>query len=186
MNSPLEGFVEPLSLLTAELTRISADIQALQEAHYTQIEAAAIELKNNLREQITIDLQQKLDYDFREATRIMRAEFDERLRSATADWAVERESLLSEMTNLRSRADRRELSAEIAKTDTALAEVRQKIDSMVDDPTVAVAKLTRASARETELKAYLKGLKFKAIVLNAGAPADTSEQPAKATASAGV
>jgi len=90
-------------------------------------------------------------------------ELTQRLRLAEQGWATERQSLLNEIHNLRrSTTDRRELSTEIAQTETALIQLRSSIDGMTGDPSSAVSKLVRATAREAELQAYLKGLQFKA------------------------
>ena len=115
-------------------------------------------------------------------------QFDERMRTATDAWALERQTFLNEIANLRSSFDRRELSTEIAQCEAALIEVRKTIDAMVDDPSVEIAKLVRLSAREAELQAYLKGLRFKAGVLNSlvsdaeAAPVDATKEPMVARA----
>jgi septal ring factor EnvC (AmiA/AmiB activator) len=77
-------------------------------------------------------------------------------------WTAERQSLMKEIASLRAIADRRELSTEIAQTETALSALRNRLDAIADDPTVSPSKLLRATAREAELQAYLNGLRFKA------------------------
>jgi hypothetical protein len=113
-------------------------------------------------------------------------QFDERMRAATDAWAVERQSLLNEIANLRSSSDRHELTTEVAQCELTLIDVRKKIDTMVDDPSAEIAKLVRLSAREAELQAYLKGLRFKAGVLNSfvsdGTPVDNTRDSMAARA----
>jgi len=162
MNTRPDLFVEPLSLLASELSEIAAKIQTLQDAHSARIEAAATRLQDGLQEQISTELRQRLECEFQEGTRVIRAEFEERIRQSTEQWMLERASMQSEIANLRAASDRRELLLEVAQTEAALTELKTKIQSMVDDPTVAMSKLVRASAREAELGAYLKGLQFKA------------------------
>jgi soluble cytochrome b562 len=164
MDSSVDVFVEPLSLLSSDLAQIAARIQSLENAHSARMEAAASRLEEALREKITASLQQRLDCEFQEGTRVIRSEFDERMRLATDQWTTERQSLMKEIASLRLSADRRELSTEIAQTETTLIELRNRIEAMVDDPTVLASKLLRATAREAELNAYLKGLRFKAGV----------------------
>ena len=164
-DSRVDVFVEPLSLLASELMDIAGRIANLQESHSARMETAAGRLQDVLREQITTNLKQRLDCEFQEGTRVIRAEFDERLRLSTQQWAQERQALQNQIAILRGSTDRHELQLEIAQTEKAISELRNRIETMVDDPTVALSKLVQASAREAELHAYLKGLKFKVDVL---------------------
>jgi hypothetical protein len=173
MEGPLEQFLEPLSLLTSELTEITGRIHALQSSHSARIQAAAALLKDHLQQQTTGELRQGLDCEFQEATRIVRARFNERMRSAADEWAVEKQSLLNEIAELRRTADRRGLSTEIAQTEETLVQVRQNIESMINDARIEISKLVRISAREAELQAYLKGLNFKAGALESAAGFET-------------
>jgi hypothetical protein len=118
-------------------------------------------------ESVTHELRQRMDFEFQEATRVIRAEVEERMRMADDEWAAERQSLQRQIASLRNSGDRRELSTEIAQSEAALDQVRDTIDTMVNDPSVAISKLVRAKAREGELSAYLKGLKFKAEMIAA-------------------
>jgi hypothetical protein len=167
MDSSVDVFVEPLSLLSSDLAEVAARIQSLENAHALRMEAAASKLEEALREKITASLQKRLDYEFQEGTRVIRTQFEERMRLATDQWTTERQALLKEIATLRSSTDRREHPTEIAQTETALAELRIRIERMADDPAVSASKLLRATAREAELQAYLKGLKFKAAVSTA-------------------
>jgi hypothetical protein len=160
MDTRVDVLVEPLSLLMLELTEIASRIESVHKSHSERVEAAAAQLREALTEQITRELRQRLDCEFQEAAGVMRAELEERMRAASAEWASERNSLLSEIAVLRKNADR-ELSTEIAQSEAALDQVRVNIHTMVNDPSVAISKLVRAKAREGELAAYLKGLKFK-------------------------
>jgi sulfite reductase alpha subunit-like flavoprotein len=189
MDNRVDLFVEPLSLLASELMDIASRIQNLQDSHSARMETAASRLQDILREQITANLKQRLDCEFQEGTRVIRAEFEERIRVATQQWAAERQSMQNQIASLRGSADRPELQLEIAQTEKAIFELRSRIETMVDDPTVALSKLVQASARESELHAYLKGLKFKLDVLAPRAnasdegvePDDTPEGGAGAT-----
>ena len=170
MDRPVGVFVEPLSLLSSDLAQIAARIQSLETAHLARMEAAVAQLEESLREKITASLQQRHDGELQEGTRVIRAEFDERMRQATDQWTTERQSLMKEIASLRAIADRRELSTEIAQTETALSELRNRLDAIADDPNVSASKLLRATARESELQAYLKGLRFKAGIRSESNP----------------
>jgi hypothetical protein len=162
MDSSVDVFVKPLSLLSSDLAQIAARIQSLETTHSARMEAAAAQLEEALREKITASLQQRLASEVQEGTRVIRAEFHERMRQATDQWTTERQSLMKEIASLRTSADRRELSTEIAQTETALSELRNRLDAIADNPAVSPSKLLRATVREAELQAYLSGLRFKA------------------------
>jgi hypothetical protein len=166
METRVDVLVEPLSLLMSELTEIASRIENVHKSHSERVEAAAGQLRELLTEQITRELRQRLDCEFQEAAAVMRAEHEDRMRAAKADWASERNALQSEITVLRKNADR-ELTTEITQSEAALDQVRVSIHTMVNDPSVAISKLVRANAREGELAAYLKGLKFKADKVDA-------------------
>jgi len=160
MDTRVDVLVEPLSLLMSELTDIATRIENVHKSHAARVEAAAVQLRDSITEQVTSDLRQQLDCEYEEAVQVIRTELEERMRIASDQWAVERKSLLQEIAGLRN-SDRREVSAEIAQSQAALSQVRTTIETMVNDPSVAISKLVRARAREGELVAYLKGLNFR-------------------------
>ena len=168
MDTRVDVLVEPLSLLMSELTEIATRIECVHKSHAARIEAAAVQLRADITEQVTSDLRQQLDIEFQEAARVIRTDFEERMRIAADQWAVERKSLLQEIASLHN-TDRRALSSEIAQSEAALTQVRSTIETMVNDPSVAISKLVRAKARAGELAAYLKGLNFKAAMADARA-----------------
>jgi hypothetical protein len=176
MEKP-QAFVEPVSLFLSELAEIKGRLENLADSHPALIET--------VREQTTFQIQQRSDRELQEATRVVRAEFEDRVRSLTADWAMERQSLLDELAALRSSSDPRKILAEIVQTEAALAQVRTSIELLVKEPTVEVLKLVRISTRETELQAYLKGLNFKLEPSTPAAPPSTQiiEETAYALAS---
>lgn len=164
MDTRKDVLVEPLSLLMSELTEIANRIEGVHKSHAARVEAAGAQLQDIITEQVTADLRRQLDCEFQEAARVIRTELEERMRVATDQWAVERKWLLKEIAGFRQ-SDRRELSIEIGQSESALNQVRISIETMVNDPSVAISKLVRAKAREGELAAYLKGLNFKAATV---------------------
>ena len=65
-------------------------------------------------------------------------------------------------TGYESATEARELSDEIAHTERDLGQLQASIERMADDPGTGMAMLVRATVREAELQAYLKGLRFAA------------------------
>jgi chromosome segregation ATPase len=97
--------------------------------------------------------------------RILRKELEDQMRSAQRDWELERQSLLAEIASLRGTVRSRQpqsLSREIAQTEAELSDVQQQVDTLLQDPNSPVGQVVQASAREAELQAYLKGLRFSA------------------------
>jgi hypothetical protein len=166
MDTRVDVLVEPLSMLMSEMTEIAARIESVHKSHSARVEVAAAQLRDIITEQVTSNLRQQLDCEFQEAVRVIRSELEERMLVASDQWAVERKSLMQEIASLR-KIDRRELSTEIAQSESALNQVRITIETMVNDPSIAIAKLVRAKAREGELAAYLKGLNFQAGTVEA-------------------
>ncbi len=77
-----------------------------------------------------------------------------------AQWEAEHQSLLNEIEHLR-RDNSSGLTQEVEKTEAALEALRKEIEAMVNDPTVELARVMREKARQQELQAYLRGLKFR-------------------------
>ncbi len=114
------------------------------------------------------------------------AEFEERMLLAKQQWEIERKALMDQIAGLRNIIDQRELTTETAKTEAASSECRQGIEAMLDKPSAGVSKLIRETAREAELQAYLKGLKFSqsssaGIPEFAGEEANESVRPCSST-----
>src|SRR5437867_12126543 len=118
-------FIEPLSSLSSGLTDIAARLEMLRISHCEGMEAAVRRYEETEREQVASSLRQELDHEFQEGTRIVRAEFEERMRLAKHQWEIERKSLMDEIAGLRNSTDQRELTAETAKTEAALSECRR-------------------------------------------------------------
>src|SRR5262245_23162024 len=138
MDTRVDVLVEPLSLLMSEMTEIATRIEGVHKSHAARVEAAAVQLRADITEQVTSDVRERLDIQFQEAARDIWAEFEERMRIATDQWDVERKSLLQEIASLRN-SDRRALSSEIAQSEAALTQVRITIETMVNDPSIAIS-----------------------------------------------
>lgn len=146
-----DPFVEPLSLLSSQLGEIAASILQLKRSHLQQMENAASELVS--------DLQNRHQAQYDTGIQILREGFEESLRSATAQWEAERQLLQDEIERLR-RQTSSELTQEVTQTEAALEALQQKIGDMLDDPDVELSRVMQEKARQQELQAYLKGLKF--------------------------
>src|SRR6058998_1559227 len=147
-----DPFVEALSLLASELSGIAARIQELERSHLERMETAAAKL----RDQIAAHLQNQHRAEFQSGIHVLREEFEERLRLATAQWEAERQSLLNQARHRNSS----KLAREVEQTEATLQALQQKIQAMLNDPTVELSRVMQEKARQQHLQAYLKGLKF--------------------------
>jgi hypothetical protein len=77
-------------------------------------------------------------------------------------------------TEYEAATEPRELSDEIAQTERELIQLQTKIERMGDDPSTGMAMLVRATVREAELQAYLKGLRFTARLVTRHASAESN------------
>src|SRR5437867_9751997 len=133
-----DPFVEALSLLASELSGISARIQQLERSHFERMETAAAKL----REQITADLKNQHRAEIQSGIQIIREQYEQRLRSAAAQWEAERQSLSEDLARQRNSS---KVAQEVKQTEAALEELQKEIQAMLDNPTVEIG---RASCRE--------------------------------------
>ena len=147
-----DPLVEALSLFASESSGIAARIQELERSHLERMETAAAKL----RDQIAAHLQNQHRAEFQSGIQVLREEFEERLRLATAQWEAERQSLLNQARHRNSS----KLTQEVEQTEATLDALQQKIQAMLDDPTVALSRIMQENARQQHLQEYLKGLKF--------------------------
>ena len=151
----VDPFIEPLSLFTSQLGATANQILQLERSHLERIEKAATQL----RDQIAADLQNRHREAFQTGIQVIREEFEEHMRSATAQWEAERQTLLNEIEHLR-RTNSSELEQEVAQTEATLQTIEKKVQAMVDDSTVGLSLVMQEGAQQRELEAYLRGLKF--------------------------
>jgi hypothetical protein len=169
VQNPIESagtsdpFAEPIAFLSSELTGIAAALQTIETRYLDKLQTAAAELRKTLNEEITAEQQRRLDSELQEGLRIVREQFEERFRGAAQDWQAEREKLMIEVESLRQSGNVQEVLKEIGQTESALAELKKEIDSVLDAPDVDLSGIIRKNARLVELRAYLRGLSFRAV-----------------------
>ena len=65
---------------------------------------------------------------------------------------------------LRRLADIDTLGEEIERTETALAEITEKVAAMAENPNVKLSDVMRKNAEQNDQRAYLRGLRFRSSV----------------------
>jgi hypothetical protein len=159
-SSDIDPFVEPLSLLSTELERLSSEIHAIEAAHSERIEQASVRLRESLQKTIEQEVRQRLDCEFQKGIQIVRAEVEERARAAAENWDAERHSLMTELKRFKGTQSIECVWDQIAKTEATLDELCKRIQITIDDSEVDLTELMRMSTQKSELQAYLKGLRF--------------------------
>jgi DNA repair ATPase RecN len=148
-----DPFVEALSLLASELSGIAVRIQELERSHLERMETAAAKL----REQIAADLKNQQRAELQSGIQVIQEQYEQRLRLATAQWEVERQALSEDVARHRNLS---KVAQEVEQTEAALEGLQKNIQAMLDNPTVDLSRVMQENARQQQLQAYLRGLKF--------------------------
>jgi hypothetical protein len=143
-NTVEEALHEPLSSLSVELSRISAEIHSINSGFQSQVHDAITDSQKTLEEQ-----------------------FDARLRSNLKELRTQIESDVRkelrrefEMEIKRNEEMRTNHQLEIARAGAQLEVVSGEILRMLDDADCELSATIRKKSEEAELKAYLRGLQY--------------------------
>jgi hypothetical protein len=135
---------EPISSLSGELRRISAEI---------------LSINANFQDQ----LQQAIDGTRTVIENFYKRQFDEavaRLREeARAEMAAEMEKQLEE-ERVRQGGQAERVATEVARVTSDLERVNGEIQALLEDPSAELSLVMRKRAEEVELQSYLHGLQF--------------------------
>src|SRR5205814_1229498 len=108
-------------------------------------------------------------------------EFLGKVLDASRQTNFQRQTLIDEIQSIGG-PNRGSIFDEIVKTEAEVRTRENEIQLMVDDPSVELAVVMRANAEHSELKAYLKGLKFQRSQQNTvSAPATMTGAPVNAS-----
>ena len=139
-----EPLSEPLSSLSVELARISAEIQSINAGFQAQIQQAIAEKQTAMEDQYALRL--------REAIGEVRGQVEGKLReSLQKEFETELEKGLAGLERARTEAER--VSAQ-------LASVSEEIARMIENPDIELYLVIRKKSEEAELRAYLNGLRY--------------------------
>ena len=135
---------EPLDSLSIELTRISAEIQSINSGFQEKMqETVAL-----MRDEIENDYRTRMEKRISELREQIRAELEGELRK---EFDAE----------LKARTGQSDLvQKEIERVLGQIQGVSKEIAAMLDDASIELSKVMRKRTEQTELKAYLDGLRF--------------------------
>jgi chromosome segregation ATPase len=135
---------EPLDSLSIELTRISAEIQSINSGFQLQMQHALAEARAAIQEEYRNRFEQSME--------VLR----EQLRSTiTEEVRQEFEATLQQKT-----AYVTEVQTEMERVNQKLEAIVREIAAMLDDPSIELSRVIRKRTEQSELNAYLNGLRF--------------------------
>ena len=137
-------FREPLSSLGIELARISAEIHSINSGFQVHFEQAVSDARREMERQFTLCLENSRDEARQQVELQLRQEFNEKL---------EIELTKRSEAIIRARAEAGRVSIE-------LEALTKEIELMLDDPAVQLSFIIRKKAEQSELKAYLNGVRY--------------------------
>lgn len=141
------------------MDQLAPGMQALEDWYEAEFKIRMAKLPGLLRTQVD-ELRSRLNAEFQAGVETVRSQFEERIHLKFMQWNSERESLKAEIEALQLRYNADTLVQETTMTESAIEECNQELNRMIDDPTAEIAILMRTKAKQTELRAYMKGLQF--------------------------
>ena len=142
--APEETLREPVSSLSVELKRISAEIQSINSGFQSQLEHAIADTQSGLEAQYAERYRREID--------ALKARITDEVRTDLQRQFDE------EMDRRMARS--REVKLELQRTAERLAAISTEIESMIEDPTVELSRVMRKKTEQAELKSYLDGLHY--------------------------
>jgi hypothetical protein len=121
-------------------------------------------LAAQLRSQITEELKTQFDSELNNRVEAIRREYEERLYAQASEWQSERAQLIREIQELRKRVPSKDVQDEISATETVMGatvnKTSRELERLIPD-TTSLLKLLQSRVEELEMRAYLRGLKFR-------------------------
>ena len=139
-----ESLQEPVSSLSVELTRISAEIQSINSGFQMQLQQAIADVQAAMEERYTARVQRAIFE--------IRAKLEKELREQI------RKEFKCELDKYQAHVQ--EVRFEIERVTAQIEAVGKEIKQMIDDPQIALGQLMKKRTEQAELAAYLRGLHF--------------------------
>jgi hypothetical protein len=150
------------------LSNVFAGIRAIETQYATTVMMAVKKFAEELSSHMAGDSGGRSTAETLQLMSTSRKAFEERIRTSYTERNIERESLYDEMKDLESKWTPADIQREIAQTELAIENSEAHIQWMLWDNSVDLGKIMRARLYQSELKAYLRGLRFQAPQENAG------------------
>lgn len=154
---------DSFSKTTPFLDRLAVGVRALEEWYAADFERRVTEITGVLRNQISEEWRAQFTAELNAAAERTRKQFEERAYMQFERWEFERVSLKKEIEQLQNRLPGKDLMNEIAVTESAIgrSQAESRFDAQRDIASAdELGHLLQKRARQLELQAYLKGLKY--------------------------
>jgi hypothetical protein len=144
------------------LNHMKAGIREIEGQYSTTVMKAVKKLAEDLSSQIATVSSARNVAESRELMASTRKAFEDRILDSYVHRDAELQSLLDEIKDLGIEWNDADLLREIAQTELAIDDSEARIDWMLRDTSVDIERIMRARSYQSDLKAYLRGLRFKA------------------------
>jgi hypothetical protein len=161
--SSLTPAKQPFGEASPKLNRLIDGIRSMEKWYAAEFERRIAGLTELLKGQIAEELKSQFASELEARSEGVRKQYEERLYAQTSQWQSQRESLEKEVGELRRRTSR--VLEEIATTEAAVKMSMNKGSIEGQGQALDAASLGKrlqSGLEELELKAYLRGLKFRA------------------------
>lgn len=162
MNSdPIFG--DP-SAPSPKVDRLSDKIRSIEQGYVQDFEKRVKALAEQLKQQITEELKAQFAAELKSQTDAVRKDYEERLYAQASEWQSERTQLIREIQELRRRVPSKDVLDEISATEAVMSagvsKASLELERLIPD-TASLLKLLQSRVDDVEIKAYLRGLKFR-------------------------
>jgi len=157
---------EPFSGPSPKLNRLIEGVRSLEQWYAADFERRVSSLTEILKNQITEELRAQFSSELNSHIERARSQYEERLYTQAGQWQSQKESLEKEIEELRRKIPSNEVLQEIVATEAAVSKYANKGSFELQGLTLDVGslgKLLQGAVEELEIKAYLRGLKFRLL-----------------------
>jgi putative protein kinase ArgK-like GTPase of G3E family len=139
-------------------------IRSLEQWYAADFERRVADLTELLKAQITDELRVQFSAELEQRTQRIRKEYEERLYITLGEWPAQEAALRKEIEELKRLVPSGDLPAEIAAIEAALSRSasgdKDGFDRQATNPAM-LGRMLQEQIEEIEMKAYLRGLKFR-------------------------
>jgi hypothetical protein len=155
----IDALVEAIESFSEDVRqRIAVEIQKAEEAHAPQLQQLRERIKESVKRELGDAIRQEFDVKYQESLKKLRDQFTRKVEQAAIELEIERKRMHNELSSLRSRDGH--VTAELSAKEAALEAMDREMAAMIDNPEIEISRVIRHNAQQSELKAYIRGLRF--------------------------
>jgi len=153
-------------VLIGEVTRITADfrqklaaeLQAFELVCAATTRSLYAQMRESIHQEISMGLHKDSEARLQDSLAKLREQFTQKIERAGFELELERRRLRDGAGSL----EQRDLAVieELHARELELDAMDMELAAMIDNPEIEISKVMRHNAKQAELKAYIRGLKF--------------------------